>query len=330
MLNSHLLAVAATVGHPVSYGQALVLGILQGVAELFPISSLGHTVLFPSLFGWHTVVKAQANPESFWLAFVVALHVGNAVALLAYFWKDWIVVISAFFRSAARRKIETPTERLAWLIVVASIPAGILGLALEHPLRVALAKPLAAAIFLIVNGLILFAAERFRRRNAAQLAELRRTRSAERAAAAGPTARPGAAGELPEGDQEELDALTVKEAGILGVAQSSALIAGISRSGVVMTAGLGRGMSHEAAARFSFFMATPIILAAGLFKLPDLFGPLGDGVRGQALVGAVAAGVVSVFAIRFLLRFFRSNNLNPFGIYCVLFGTAMAVYLGVG
>lgn len=286
------------VAHPVSTWQAVILGAVQGIAELFPISSLGHTILLPSLFGWHTVVKAQSNPESFWLAFVVALHVGNAVALLAYFWRDWVEVIGAFLRSVARRRIETPTERLAWLIVVATIPAGILGLVLEHPLRVALAKPLSAAVFLMVNGLLLLAAERYRRQVAAR-------READ----------------------APLDAMSYRQAGALGVAQSTALVAGISREGVVMTSGLARGMSYEHAARFSFLMATPIILAAGLFKLPDLFGPLGDGVRTQALIGAVVAGVVSVASIRFLLRWFTTRTFTPFAAWCLLFGAGMAAYL---
>jgi undecaprenyl-diphosphatase len=145
--------------------QAVILGVLQGVSELFPVSSLGHTVLFPSLFGWHSVVKVQSNPESWWLAFVVMLHVGSAIGLLIYFWRDWVRIITAWFATLAKRRIETPAERLAWLIVVGSIPTGILGLLLEHPLRVARAKPEAAAFFLILNGFVLLAAERLRRRS---------------------------------------------------------------------------------------------------------------------------------------------------------------------
>src|ERR1700729_681943 len=142
----------SVVAHPISTFQAIVLGVLQGVTELFPVSSLGHTVLFPTLFGWHTLVKSQSQPESFWLAFVVMLHVGSAIGLLIYFWRDWIEIISAFFRTLGKRRIETPTERLAWLIICATIPVGILGLLLEKIIREALAKPLSAAIFLIVNG----------------------------------------------------------------------------------------------------------------------------------------------------------------------------------
>ena len=308
----HALVASSAADNPhgtVSMFQAIILGAVQGVAELFPISSLGHTVLLPSLLGWHQVVNAQSDPESFWLAFVVALHVGNALALLIYFWKDWVEIIRAWLHTVAARRIETPTERLAWLVIIATIPAGILGLLLEHPLRVALAHPIGAAIFLMVNGFILFGAERLRRRPPGQ-----------------------APGRARAGDgviTQRLDALTYRQAGLLGVAQSSALIAGISREGVVMGAGLRAGLTHENAARFSFLMATPVILAAGLLKIPDLLGPLGRGVRGQALVGAIVAGVVSVLAIRFLLRFFKSNNLNPFGWYCVLAGLGMTIYLSV-
>jgi undecaprenyl-diphosphatase len=294
---------------PISMLQAVILGILQGVSELFPVSSLGHTVLFPSLFGWHSVVKAQSDPESFWLALVVMLHVGSAIGLLIYFWRDWVRIITAWFATLAKRRIETPTERLAWLIVVASIPAGILGILLEHPLRVALAKPEAAAFFLILNGFVLLAAERLRRRS-----EVRTL-----------AARQGAK----EDGGRKLDTLDYKEAGLIGVAQSTALIAGISREGVCMTAGLMRGMDHEDSARFAFLLATPIILVAGLFKVSDLTGPLGNGVRGQALVAAVCAAVTAVFSVRFLMNYFKTRTLTPFGIYCLLFGVAMAIFTAV-
>jgi undecaprenyl-diphosphatase len=294
---------------PVTWFQAVVLGLLQGVTELVPISSLGHTVLFPTLFGWNQLVKAQSNPESFWLAFVVMLHVGSAVGLLIYFWRDWIELIRAFFGSLAKRRVETPTERLAWLIVVASIPTGILGLALEHPLRVALAKPAAAAVFLMVNGVVLIGAERLRRR-----AEVRSLAIRE--------------GATEEGFRR-LDTLDYKEAVAIGFAQSTALIPGISRDGMCMTAGLLRGLDNEDAARYAFLLATPIILAAGLFKFPDLTGPLGNGIRGQAIVAALCAAVAAVFTVHYLLRYFQTRNLTPFGIYCILFGFAMVIYTAV-
>jgi undecaprenyl-diphosphatase len=286
--------------------QAIVLGVLQGATELFPVSSLGHTVLFPTLFRWHNVVAWQSQSESPWLAFVVMLHVGSAVGLLIYFWRDWVAIIKAFFATLGKRRIETPTERLAWLIVCATIPVGILGLALEHPVRVALAKPLTAAIFLMVNGCILLAAERFRRR-----AEVRELAQREGLNAEG---------------SRRLDTLEFKEAGVIGVAQSSALIAGISRDGVVMTAGLSRGLDNSDAARFGFLLATPPILAAGIYKLSDLTGPLGNGVRGAAVIAAVFAAITAVITVHFLTKYFKNRNLIPFGIYCILFGAFMTVF----
>src|SRR5436305_2208814 len=148
----------------ISYFQAIVIGLLQGVTELFPISSLGHSVLLPAWFGWAHIVSAQSADESFYLAFVVALHVATALALLAYFRDEWIRIIGGFLRTLRTRRIETADERMAWLLVVATIPAGITGLALEHSLRTVFAKPLAAAIFLTLNGLILLAGEYYRRR----------------------------------------------------------------------------------------------------------------------------------------------------------------------
>jgi undecaprenyl-diphosphatase len=293
----------------VTYFQAIVLGLLQGVTELFPISSLGHTVLLPTLFGWSGLVKAQSEPESFWLAFIVMLHVGSAIGLLVYYRREWADIIAAFFTTLSKRRAETATERLAWLIIVASIPAGLIGLVLEHQLRVLFAKPLAAAIFLMLNGLVLFAAERYRRR-----AEVRELAIRE--------------GAKPDGARE-LSTMEYREAAVIGAAQSTALLAGISREGVTMGAGLARGLDHSDAARFAFLLATPIILAAGLFKLPDLLGPHGNGVRGQALVAAAAAAVAAFFTVAFLVRWFKTKTLIPFAIYCLLFGLAMVIYTQV-
>jgi undecaprenyl-diphosphatase len=286
--------------------RAIVLGALQGVSELFPISSLGHTVLFPKLFGWDQIVAFQSKPESPWLAFIVMLHVGSAIGLLIYFWRDWVELVKAFFATLSKRRIETPTERLAWLIIVASIPVGILGLALEHTARVATAKPEIASIFLTINGFILLAGERFRKR--AEVREL--------------AAREG----MKRDGGRRLETLEFKEAAVIGVGESTALIAGISRDGVVMSTGLARGLDNSDSAKFSFLLATPIILVAGLYKIPDLTGPNGNGVRGAALIAAVAAAVVAVFTVHFLTRYFKTRTLIPFAIYCLLFGAAMIVY----
>ena len=302
-----MLTLALAAGnHGFTTFRAIVLGVLQGISELFPISSLGHTVLFPKLFGWNQIVAFESRPESPWLAFIVMLHVGSAIGLLIYFWRDWVDIVRAFFATLRKRKVETPTERLAWLIIVASIPVGILGIALEHTARVATAKPEVAAIFLVVNGFILLGAERLRRRS--EVRELARRE-----------------GMKADGGRR-LETLEYREAAMIGAAESTALIAGISRDGVVMAAGLQRGLDNADAARYGFLLATPIILAAGLYKLPDLTGPQGAGIRGAAVIAAVVAAITAVITVHFLTRYFRRGNLRPFGIYCVIFGAAMVAY----
>jgi len=287
----------------ISYLQAVVIGLLQGVTELFPISSLGHSVLVPAWLGWDNLVKAQSAQESFYLAFVVALHVATAIALLVYFRRDWARIISAFFRTLRSRRVETADERMAWLLVVATVPTGVIGLTFEHSLRTLFAKPLAAAIFLTINGVILLAGEAYRRRAAAR-----------NLAASTPSV--GRQTDL----GRRLDTLDFKEAGAVGVAQAGSLFAGVSRSGITMVAGLARGLDHEDAARFSFLLATPIIFAAGVYKVPDLAGPLGDGIRAQALVGALCAGAAAYLSVGFLVRFFRARTLTPFAVYCLAAG----------
>jgi undecaprenyl-diphosphatase len=305
-----LVSLSLATGSPLTYFQAIVLGVLQGVTELFPISSLGHTVLFPTLFGWNELVRVQSEQESFWLAFVVMLHVGSALGLLFYYREEWVKIVRAFFATLSKRRAETPTERLAWLIIVASIPTGILGLAFEHQLRTLTAKPEIAAIFLMVNGCILFGGEYFRRRAAVRELAIRE-------------------GAKPDGGRE-LDTLEYREAAVIGVAQSSALVAGISRDGVCMSVGLARGLDHSDSARYAFLLATPIILAAGIFKLPDLLGHLGSpgghSIRGQALVAGASAAVTAVFTVAFLVRYFKTRTLIPFAIYCLVFGFAMVIY----
>jgi undecaprenyl-diphosphatase len=292
-----------------TYFQAIVIGLLQGVTELFPISSLGHSVLLPGWIGWDNLVHGQSASESFYLAFLVGVHVATALALLLFFRHDWVRIVRGLFRSLRRRQIETPDERLAWLLIVATIPAGLTGLLLEHTLRTVFAKPFAAAVFLTINGLILLGGERVRRRT--EVRELAR-------------AHPTAGGpEVEEGRQ--LATLDFKEAGVIGVAQTFALLAGISRSGITMVAGLVRGLNHEDAARFSFLLATPIILAAGVYKLPDLVGHNGEHVRGQVLVGSLCAAVAAYISVRFLVRYFTSHNLYPFAVYCLIVGAASMI-----
>ncbi|WP_433202428.1 undecaprenyl-diphosphate phosphatase [Dactylosporangium sp. CS-047395] len=282
--------------HQLTYPEAIVVGLLQGVTELFPVSSLGHSVLLPALLGgrWARDLSVSA-PESPYLAFVVGLHVATALALLVFFWRDWVRILGGFASSVRYRRIVTPEERLAWMIVVATIPVGITGLLLEHTFRTVLGRPVPAAIFLTLNGLVLLGAERLRRRAPVQ----------DRTA----------------GDPDErLASGTFSRALQIGSAQVLALLPGISRSGATMGAGLLKGLSHEDAARFSFLLATPVILAAGVLKLPDLFGPLGAGIHGQVLAGSVASFAAAYLAVRFLTRYFEHRTMTPFAWYCIVAG----------
>ncbi|GAA4244810.1 undecaprenyl-diphosphate phosphatase [Dactylosporangium darangshiense] len=293
-----------------TYPEAIVVGLLQGVTELFPVSSLGHSILLPALLGgrWARDLNVSA-PESPYLAFVVGLHVATALALLVFFWRDWVRIVTGLVTSVRYRRIETPDERLAWMIVLATIPVGITGLLLEHTFRTVLGRPIPAAIFLIVNGVLLYGAERLRRRAAADPAV--------------PQTDPAA-----ESDRR-IAAGSLGGATLVGSAQVLALLPGISRSGVTLGAGLLKGLSHEDAARFSFLLATPVILAAGVLKIPDLFGPLGEGIRGQVLAGSLASGVAAYLSVRFLTRYFETRTLTPFAIYCVIAGVASLVWLTV-
>lgn len=297
-----------------SYFQAIVIGLLQGVSELFPVSSLGHSVLLPAIFGWHNLVTDQSAGESLYLAFVVGLHVATALALIVFFWRDWIRIVGGFFNTLRTRRIGNEDERMAWLLIVATVPVGITGLLFEHTFRTLFAKPEAAAIFLTVNGMILAGAELLRRRRSAMV----RTPGTGRTAP-DPSLRS-------TGVTRHLATLKLRDGFTIGIAEIFALLAGISRSGVTMAAGLVRGLDHEEAARFSFLLATPVILAAGLLKIPDLFGPLGNGLRGQILAGSIAAAVAAYLSVRFLLRWFETRTLWPFSIYCLAVGVSCAIY----
>jgi len=298
-----------------SWPEAGVIGALQGVSELFPISSLGHSVLVPAWIGgsWARDLNVS-TPESPYLAFIVGLHVATAAALLLFFWRDWVRIIGGFVTSIRYRRLSTPAERLAWLIVVATIPVGIAGLVLEHTFRTILGKPIPAAAFLIANGVVLYVGERLRRR----------------AQATPETVGPGAAHDAGAAADARLAKMSIGRGTLVGSAQILALLPGISRSGVTMVAGLLRGLSHEDAARFSFLLATPVILAAGALKIPDLFGPLGAGIHGQVLAGSLASFISAYLAVRFLTRYFQTRTLTPFAIYCVLAGVVSLALLSVG
>jgi undecaprenyl-diphosphatase len=318
------------VGH-LSYLEATVVGAFQGVSELFPISSLGHSVLIPAIVGGQWAKDLNVStPESPYLAFIVGLHVATALALLVFFWRDWLLIIRGFVTSVIHRRATDPYERLAWLLILATIPVGISGLLLEHTFRTTLGRPMPAAAFLFANGLVLALGERLRRRTEpvyimdseddADFDDLPLWVPAQ----SGPES-------VHSGDAADrrLAELTYPRGTSIGTAQVLALLPGISRSGVTMVAGLVRGLSHEDAARFSFLLATPVILAAGALKIPDLAGPLGSGIRGPVLVGSAASFVAAYVAVRFLTRYFRSGTLRPFAWYCLLAGAGSFLWLAL-
>ncbi len=311
--------------------QAIVIGFIQGVAELFPISSLGHTVIIPAFIGgsWARLVTQEASRESPYLAFVVGLHVATALALIAYFWRDWVRIIKGFFSSLTKRRAETADERAAWFVIVATIPVGIIGLALEHPLRTVFAKPLAAATFLTVNGLILLGGEWLRRKGRAKATALVAVPAGPVPNEATTVAPPAPPVGSEDHDPEVLASLRLRDAVIVGLAESLSLLAGISRDGICMVTGLVRGFSYEDAARFAFLLSAPPILLAGLLKVPDLLGTLGNGIRGQVLAGSAVAFVMALISIRFLVRYFRKNRLTPFAFYCLALGSAGIVYFAI-
>lgn len=284
------------------------MGLVQGFTELFPISSLGHGVLVPALLGWHNLVSSQSASQSFFLVFLVGLHVGTAVGLIFFYRKTWAALLGGLGRQLSKTRSEgfssmwqlrnpdmDASYRLLLILAIGSVPVGIAGLFLEHALRVLFAKPLAAAIFLTINGVILLVGEALLRSRGRHV------------------------------KHRNLDTMTVGGALAIGSSQIFALFAGISRSGVTMVSGLLGHLDHEEAANFSFLLATPVILLAGLYKLPSLMGSLGDGVRTQTLVGALFAMVAAYIAVRFLTKWFATKTLRPFGIYCLVAGLLCVV-----
>jgi undecaprenyl-diphosphatase len=338
-----------------TYAEAIVVGLIQGVTELFPVSSLGHNVLIPALIGgsWAQDLNVS-KAESPYLAFIVGLHVATALAMIIYFWRDWVRIVAGFLTSLRDRRIATADQRLAWLIIVATIPVGISGLALEHLFRVVFSKPVPTALFLAANGVILLAGERKRRRTReARLRtepelEAKRAVTAERTVAADPgvtaqrtvtTDRVVAADQAVTTDRavtteravaadRRLAGMGLGNALLIGTSQIFALLPGISRDGIVTVTGMFRGISREDAVRFSFLLSAPVILAAGVLKIPDLTGPLGAGIHGQVLVGSLLSGIGAYLSVRFLTRYFaKERSLAPFGIYCLVAGLGSAAYL---
>ncbi len=273
--------------------QAIVIAILQGATELFPVSSLGHAVVLPALLNWPV---DQGSPS--FLPFLVMLHVGTALALLGFFWRDWLALgLGVLGLSGAHQNRES--RRVFVLIVVATIPAVVVGFVLERYLRSLFASPLIAAGFLAVNGLLLLFGERLRAR----------------------------------GGERQLSSLTIRDAVTVGVWQCAALIPGISRSGATIVGGLLRGINHEGSAHFSFLIATPIIIGATVLEVPKLLHTdIPAGTLQLSIVAAVVSGIVALLSTWFLMRYFRHNDkwaLNPFAYYCLVAGIGSAAYLEV-
>jgi undecaprenyl-diphosphatase len=286
---------------PISYAQAVILGLVQGFAELFPISSLGHSVILPHLLGWNI-----HQNDAYFITFLVATHLATALVLLGFFWRDWVRILRGLWRSLAEREIaaDNADGKLGWLLIVGTIPAGIIGLLFEDSLRSVFASGKSAAFFLIVNGFMLYGAERLRRRAPEAVDD-----------------------DAAEGDKRIATRTGYRHAVGVGAAQALALIPGFSRSGASMGGCLLFGLNNEDAARFSFLLATPVIGAAALLKLPELFGSEGNGVRGPALAAALCAAVTAFLSVRFLMRYFQTNTLTPFAIYCGIAGAGSLAYL---
>ena len=270
----------------------MLLAILQGFSELFPISSLGHTVLIPALLHWNVDL---ASPS--FLAFVVVLHLGTALALLVFYWREWRGIVGAFIGSIVRGRFSgNADEKTAWLLVIGTIPVGLLGLFFEREVRGLFASPIPVALFLALNGLVMFAGEWLKRK---------------------------------DDGQRGLQSLSYADAVKVGLAESFALLPGISRSGTAMVAGLLMNLSEAEAARFSFLLGTPVILAAGLLEVPRLFDPTAHVALVQSLLGGILSAVTAYISLAFLTRYFRHNDLRPFGWYCLVAGTLCFIYFKI-
>ncbi|HEX3790490.1 MAG TPA: undecaprenyl-diphosphate phosphatase [Pseudonocardiaceae bacterium] len=323
-----------------TYPEAIFVGLLQGVSELFPVSSLGHSVLVPALIGgqWANDMNMTVT-DSPYLTVLVMMHVATAVALVVFFWKDWVRIVSGLFTAIRYRSVQTPDERLAVLLVVATIPVGIAGVILDKVLREYLGKPVPAAIFLALNGVVLFTVERMQRNRADDeefMNAFRRPPGSEDETmiipqiSATEVTTPLTAVSTEQAIDARLAKLGWGEAISIGACQIFALLPGISRSGITMVGGLMRGLKHEDAARFAFLLATPVIAAAGLFKLPEMFSPDMHGSLGPAVVGSILGGIASYFSVRFLTNYFETRTLKPFALYCIAAGVISLIVFGVG
>jgi undecaprenyl-diphosphatase len=289
----------------VSLAQALFMGLLQGASELFPVSSLGHAVIVPSLLHW---TFKQSDPS--FVPFLVLLHLGTATALLILYRDQWVAIIRGFFTAAVRGQMKTDSERLAMLLLVGTIPAAVLGVFLESRIKSLFASPYEAAIFLIANGMLMLGFEMLRRR-------------AERRALSAGVSRAEQ-----EAHFASAERISFRAAAVVGACQALAFLPGISRSGVTIGGGLLAGLRHQEAARFSFLLATPVILGAGVLEIPQLFA---SGVPvAEYVASAVLSGIAAYASARFLLRYFRSGRLDPYGWYCIAAGLASLALLHFG
>lgn len=292
-----------------TYVQAIILGLIQGVTELFPVSSLGHAVLITDLFDWEQLNHGGADGRSPLLHLLVMLHVATALSLILFYRQEWRRICSGFVRSIRRRHIAHDSDaKLAWLLIAATIPAGLIGLVFEHKLRALFGVSGFAIFFLAVNGLLLIKGDTLVRKT-----ELSRPRQRLSAATTDEAYT----------NRAISNHLSFGRALAIGVAQIGALFAGISRSGITMLAGLRTGLTHQDAARFSFLLATPIILLAGLYQLPLLFTPTVAAIRGPILAGSLVAGVAAYLSVRYLDKYFQNRSLRPFGVYCLCFAGFM-------
>lgn len=292
----------------ITYIQALILGIFQGITELFPVSSLGHSVLIAYLFNWTNILNGTVSKASNFLLFLVVIHVATALALLVYYRRTWWRLIKAWFMSIFKRRIDSREAKLAWLLIAATVPAGLIALAFQTKLQDQFAKPLSAMIFIIINGIMLLIGDQYIRK------KHRKTEKTK----------------LPREDSIS-HTLTFSQSITIGVAQVFSLIAGISRTGVTMVGGVFSGLNRDEAAEFSFLLATPIILAAGIYKLPSVISHKSAGMHGQMILGGICAAVAAYLAVSFLDKYFKRSSFRPFGIYCILIGILMLlVALGRG